>query len=216
MQDETRSAVDIEPDFPAETFALPPEAVEPTLDAEAFAFGQQTHQVVDAFFHLGFFYGEAPMVIPSEIAPGETLLGGGGGNSIAVSYEQGLVVAEAPVSPKHGSDLVDALEERFPGVAITHVVQSHFHQDHASGVRSLVAEGATAVVGNGASGFWNGVLSAGSTIRPDALASASVVPEVEEVALNGTFVRTPGCQRHDHRAPRERESTRRRHAGHGS
>ena len=189
VQDETRSAVAIEPSFPAGTFALPPEAVDPTLDVEAFAFGQQTHQVLDAFFNLGFYIAEESPVVTSKIGLGVTLLGGGGAaNSLAVGYDQGLVVLEAPGSPKHGSNLVATLEQAFPDVAITHLVQSHYHQDHAAGVRSFVAAGATAVVGNGASGFWEGVLSAESTIRPDALAGVGVVPNVEEVPLDGTFV----------------------------
>lgn len=187
VHDETRTAVEIGPDFPAGTFDLPPEAVDPTLDADAFAFGQQTHQVQDAFFNLGFFYGEESPVTPSEIVPGVTLLGSSTGNSIAVSYERGLLLVEAPGSPKHGSNLVDAVEATFPGVAISHVVQSHFHQDHAAGVRSLVAAGARAIVGNGVSGFWDDVLTSESTIRPDALAAAGVVPDVEEVPLDGAF-----------------------------
>ena len=188
VQDETRSAVELEPSFPAEVFALPPEAVDPTLNAEAFAFGQQTHQVLDAFFNLCCYIGEESPVVTSEIALGLTLLGGGAANSLAVRYDQGLVVLEAPASPKHGSNLVATLAEAFPAIAITHLVQSHHHQDHAAGVRSFVAAGTTAVVGNGASGFWDGVLSAESTIRPDALASASVVPNVQEVPLDGTVV----------------------------
>ena len=189
VQDEARLAVTIGSSFPAGTFALPPEAVDPTLDAEALAFGQQTHQVLDAFFNLGFFIQEAPPVVTSEVAPGVTLLGGGGAaSSLAVAYDQGLVVFEAPASPKHGSNLVATLDRAFPGLAITHLVQSHYHQDHAAGVRSFAAAGATAVVGNGVSGFWDGVLSATSTIRPDALAGAGVVPKVEEIPLDGTFV----------------------------
>lgn len=188
VQDETRSALTIEPRVPAETFALPTAVEDPMLDAEAFDFGQRTYQVLDAFFHLGTYVGEASPVATSEIASGLTLLTSGAANSLAVAYDQGLVVLEAPASPAHGSNLVAALEKVFPDVAVTHLVQSHHHQDHAAGLRSFVAAGATVVVGHGVRQFWKDVFSASSTIRPDALAGASVVPNIEEVPLDGTFL----------------------------
>ena len=58
VPDERRTSVEIEPSFAADTFDLPAEAVDPMLDAEAFLFGQTTHQVSEAFFHLGFTYAE--------------------------------------------------------------------------------------------------------------------------------------------------------------
>ena len=122
----------------------------------------------------------------TQITPNITLVGTLA-NTVLINYDQGLVLLEAPATPAHGTALVDAAATAFPGLDITHVVQSHHHQDHASGVRSVVAAGATAVVGNGVADFWDGVLSAPSTIRPDALSSAGVVPDIEEVPLDGTF-----------------------------
>lgn len=185
--DETRTAVEIEPDLPGDNFELPPEAVDPTLDAGAHEFGQQTHQAVEGFFHLGFPYLESPAFSSSQIVPGVTLLASGV-NSVAISYDGGLVVLEAPNTPAYGSELIDSLALTFPGLAITHIVQSHHHQDHSSAVRSFVAEGATLVVGDGAGAFWDGILSAESTIRPDALADVDVTPDIQELVEDGTFV----------------------------
>lgn len=55
-------------------------------------------------------------------------------------------------------------------------------------MRSVVAAGATAVVGKGAADFWETVLIAPSTLRPDSLAEADVTPVLEEVPADGTYV----------------------------
>ncbi len=186
VHEETRTGVEIEPALPADVFDLPPPADNPTVDAAAFEFGQQTHQALEAFFSLAFLVTEEPAFMTEQIVPGITLVGSGA-NSVIVSYDQGLVMLEAPATPAYGTAVVDAAAATFPGLPITHVIQSHHHQDHAAGVRSVVAAGATPVVGNGVADFWNEILTAESTIRPDELASAPVVPEIEEVALDGTF-----------------------------
>ena len=187
VHQETRLAVELEPSLPDDHFDLPPEADPTAFDAEAFAFGQQTHHVVEAFFSLGFFYEPQGGFVPTELAPGLTLLASGA-NTVVIDNDEGLVVLEAPTTPAHGTDIVDAINQLFPGDPITHVVQSHHHVDHASGVRSLVAAGATVVVGNGGGDFWDDVLSAESSIRPDALVSSGVTGVVEELGSEASFI----------------------------
>ena len=186
--EERRTSVTIEPDFAADTFQLPPEAIDPKLDNAAFSFGQTTHQVSEAFFHLGFPYVEEASTETTELSPGVVLLGDGAANSLAVEHEGGLVLLEAPQAPKHGSNLVAALAAAFPDQPITHIVQSHYHQDHGAGVRSIVAAGATVVIASDVRPFWDGVLSASSTIRPDALSTVDVTPSFEEIPKDGTYV----------------------------
>ena len=189
VHEETRSAVESDPSFPDDHFDLPPEADPTAFDAEAFAFGEQTHHIVEAFFNTGFdFYDPQPgLAPPAELAPGVALLASGA-NTLVIGHDNGLVVLEAPFSPAHGTDVVDAIGQQFPGDPITHVIPSHHHMDHTSGVRSLVAAGATAVVGNGVGDLWNDVLSAESTIRPDALAGSGPTGVVQELDFEGSFV----------------------------
>lgn len=188
VHDEIRTAVVVEPELDAETFTLPPEADGAALDADAYAFGQHSHQVLTGFFTLGFPYDAEPGLLPtSGIAPGVTLLPSSA-NTLVVSYDQGLVVVEAPATPAHGTAIVEYIEGTFVGDDITHVVQSHHHQDHAAGVRSLVAAGAIAVVGNGVADFWDEVFLAESTIRPDALADSKLIPEIVELSLDGASI----------------------------
>jgi len=187
VQDESRVSVIINSEFTDSTFDLPNTTDEQQVDELALSFGEQSHQVVNAFFNMGFAYTELPAISVSEIVPGVQLLSGGMANSLAIGYQGNVVVLEAPASPAHGDNLITEIQSLFPGREITHVIQSHHHEDHAGGVRSLVASGATAVVGNGVGEFWNNVISAPSTIRPDSLSTTSSAAEIEEIALNGTF-----------------------------
>lgn len=54
--------------------------------------------------------------------------------SMFMTYEDGVVVVDAP--PPYASRITSALAE-VTDKPITHVVYSHFHQDHIGGVRSL-------------------------------------------------------------------------------
>ncbi len=190
VQEETRSAINTNPNFDTGVFDLPATADNPMVDETALSFGEQSHQCVEAFFQMGFQYSERPEIAISEIVPGISLLSGAMANSLAVSYNDGVIVLEAPASPKHGDNLIAEISTLFPNKSITHIIQSHHHKDHAAGVRSFVASGATLVVGHGIGNFWrNEILTAQSTIRPDNLSTMnSALGEVEEIDANGTFV----------------------------
>jgi glyoxylase-like metal-dependent hydrolase (beta-lactamase superfamily II) len=188
LWEETRTSVELEPTLPDDHFALSAEVDMSAVDAELLAYGELTSALQEAFSGgLGFNYAPVAGLAPAaELAPGLTLLGSGA-NTLLVETTDGIIVIEAPTSPDHGSAIVSATNELFPDSPITHIIQSHDDVDHASGVRSLVAAGATAVVGNGAADFWAQVLSAESTISPDALAAAGVTGVVEELEAGGSL-----------------------------
>ncbi len=187
LWEETRTGVELNPSFPADHFELPDEADSPTFDPVDAQFGLQSSALVEGFFSIGFSYEPQPGLAPAvELLPGVWLLVSGA-NSLAVEHDGGVVAVEAPASPEHGDQLVGAINALVPDQPITHIVQSHHHVDHSAGLRSLVAAGATAVVGNGVGEFWNDVLSAPSTIRPDSLSMAGVTPTVVELGEGGSY-----------------------------
>lgn len=188
MIEETRTGFQLEPKLGEGYFDLPPEAGRPAVNDTELTYGRQTEQTVDAFFHLGFAFPEQPPFQSLPLAPGVTLLAGQT-NIVVVSYDEGLIVLEAPITPAHGVNVLDTLALEFPGSAVTHIIQSHHHQDHAGGARSFVAEGATLVVGAGVASFWEETLDAPSTVRPDQLSQTDVTPVIEEIPDGGTFSR---------------------------
>lgn len=188
LHDEVRSAVVLEPtDLPDSAFVLPEEAQDSPVDTDALDFGRQSHHVVQAFFAIVFGYELGGATEVAELSPGVTLFGAGA-NSMAIDVDGGLVVLEAPLTPAHGSHIIEVLAEESPGVPITHLIQSHHHQDHAAGIRSFAAEGSTVVVGPGVRSHYDNVFAAPSTIRPDALSQTAIDPTIEEVPADGTFV----------------------------
>ena len=192
VQDEVRVAVNTSPKFDDGTFELPANVKNPIVDSEALAFGERNHQVINAFFSMGFKYNQSTEISQSEVVPGVTLLTNSMANSLVVRYQGGLIVLEAPATPVHGDNIIAELGRSHPGAAITHLIQSHHHEDHAGGLRSFVANGATAVVGHGVGEFWSRVFAAASTIQPDTLSVADVNPVIEEIPPGESFVLDDG------------------------
>lgn len=100
----------------------------------------------------------------------------------------GLILFEAPLAESRCNALLAWIGDAFPGAKVSHVVVSHIHVDHAACARTMVAQGATLFVGEGAEGLLPEVLAAASTVEPDALQASPVAdPPIELVAADGTF-----------------------------
>ena len=102
-----------------------------------------------------------------ELAPGVHQVQGGTHNSLVVEMSDHLVVIDAPVSDAQSLWLVGQTRARFPGKPIRWVALTHHHMDHTGGIRGLLAEGGTLVVGQGAGAHFRRVLEAPMTRNPD-------------------------------------------------
>ena len=102
-----------------------------------------------------------------EIAPGVHQVQGGSHNSLVVEMSDHLVVLDAPVTDAQSLWLVGQTRAKFPGKPIRWVALTHHHMDHAGGIRGLLAEGGTLVVGQGAGAHFRRVLEAPMTRNPD-------------------------------------------------
>src|SRR5262249_46414848 len=56
-----------------------------------------------------------------------------------------LIAYDAPVSPAESRAVIQKLREKVPDKPISHVVLSHFHNDHIGGVRAFAEAGAVMV-----------------------------------------------------------------------
>jgi len=102
-----------------------------------------------------------------EIAPGVHQVQGGTHNSLVVEMSDHLIVLDAPVTDAQSLWLVGQTRARFPGKPIRWLALTHHHMDHAGGLRGILAEGGTLVVGRGAGEHFRRVLSAPTTRNPD-------------------------------------------------
>src|SRR5262249_47706747 len=102
-----------------------------------------------------------------QLSPGVFQLVGGSHNSMVVEMSDHLIVVDAPVSDAQSMWLLNATKSQFSGKPIRWVVLTHHHMDHAGGVRGLLNDGATLVVGQGNYKHFNDVLRAPATRNPD-------------------------------------------------
>lgn len=69
-----------------------------------------------------------------------------------------------------------------PGKPLCYVVSSHQHFDHAGGLRTAVAEGATLITSANAKPWWDKTMANANRLRPDALARSGRNASVEGIS----------------------------------
>lgn len=106
--------------------------------------------LTDADFALDPMYKpfEAPGLEIAEVKPGLWEVANAGQGNYRVQFVEladRLVAYDAPVSPTEMRAVIKKLREKVPAKPISHVVLSHFHNDHVGGVRAFAEAGATLV-----------------------------------------------------------------------
>lgn len=74
------------------------------------------------------------------------------------------------------------IKEQVPGKPIRYVVLSHFHGDHAGGLRAFIAEGATIITTSAASDIYERAVRRPHTLHPDRLRGSARRPQFEIVS----------------------------------
>ena len=80
-----------------------------------------------------------------------------------------ILVVESPGGDAASRFAIDQIKKTIPGKAIRYIVPTHHHDDHAGGLRTYIAEGATVVAIPGEKGFFEQIAKSVFTIDPDAL-----------------------------------------------
>ena len=129
-----------------------------------------------------------------EIAPGVHQIQGGTHNSLVVEMSDHLIVMDAPVTDAQSLWLVGQTRARFPGKPIRFLVLTHHHMDHSGGLRGILAEGGTLVVGQGAGAHFRRVLAAPMTRNPDLPARSFHMTPILEVPESHVMTDSTGRQ----------------------
>ena len=115
----------------------------------------------------------APVVVKSQkLADGVWFMGGGTHNSVLVEYPTYLVMIDGPNGDARSLAVMDEAKKLVPGKPIKYLVNSHNHFDHAGGVRTYVAEGATIITADINKPFYEKVWQAPHTLVPDELSKS--------------------------------------------
>jgi glyoxylase-like metal-dependent hydrolase (beta-lactamase superfamily II) len=185
------SSVEVNPSFEATTFDFPG-GVTPAFNQELYDRGLLSHQWYYLLDSVGLpFNGIDTAITPKELAPGVLQLVGGSHHSFLIEQASGVVLVDAPFHEDRGKALSQFIATTVPGKALTHVVASHFHEDHVSGIREVLGNspGAQLVVHESTEEAWQSILTAPSTLREDALAKAPravtilTVPDAAQLTL---------------------------------
>ncbi len=166
--DETRRDAEARPDFPDGTFDIGVDVDETPFSEDDYEIGRLGHHWNQAWSALGIPL--EPIVrtmTPQPITDGVFLVTGGVHNTLVVAQETGVVVVDGPVGPEQGKGIAEFIAEAFPGKPISHVIPSHFHQDHTASVRELAGAGAEVLVPSAMKAYWTDLLARSSKLIPD-------------------------------------------------
>lgn len=110
--------------------------------------------------------------------------------SVAVAFEEFTMVIDGLQSDARVEQLIETVEEAFPGKPIHYVLSTHSHFDHASGLRQFAALGATIITHAMNVDFFRDALSTPRTLRPDSSQPESVPLRLQ--GIEGRFVISDG------------------------
>lgn len=126
-------------------------------------------------------------VTADEVAPGVWFLAGQSHHSVAVAFKDRAVLIEAPQSEARTLGVLAKVREVVPSVPLTHLVLSHHHFDHSTGLRAAIAGGLTVLTHPGNEAFVSAIAGRPFTRQPDTLARAPKPAAVEAAADGHTI-----------------------------
>ena len=115
----------------------------------------------------------------------------GGYNVLFVDFNDHIFVMEAPGNDRLSQQAIEQIKKTIPGKPIKYVAVTHHHDDHAGGVRTYMAEGATLIVTPGEEAFFKKVSAVRFNATPDTLTRNPREPKFEPIQ-NGKRVLTDG------------------------
>ena len=148
-----RSLVEVNPSQDAHYFS-PPTGVVYKHDEAASTRGKFVSQTIRMFTLAG---AARPELNSIELESGVDLVYAlpiDGVYTMVVEQENGVVVIEPGMNDLKGEEIIKWIGSRYPGKPVTHLIASHHHNDHGGGIRPYVASGATLVVHETATEFY--------------------------------------------------------------
>ena len=186
-----RTNVVVNPDFPADAFALPDEP-RTEVDQAAAERGAISSQYVTRWHAMGVPFGDQDQTLVAATAvaddPDVQHLTGGSHHSLAIRLGDGIVVVEPPLNQARSKAVLNKLDELWPGLPVSHLILTHHHFDHMGGIRTYAAAGVTIVTSELNSAFVEEALASSHALVPDQLSDvASPAWRIEAVPADGEF-----------------------------
>ncbi len=126
-------------------------------------------------------------ITADKAADGVWFMAGGSHNSVAIEMKDHMMVVESPLFDGRAAPMLAEVKKLANGKPIRYVVNSHHHFDHAGGLRTAIAEGATLVTSELARPFYERVFANPNRINPDAMEKSGRKAAVTGVSGLRTF-----------------------------
>ncbi len=138
---------------------------------------------------------EVPALVSSAVervsadraANGVWFLAGGSHNSVAIEMKDHLMVVEAPLYDGRSGPVLAEARKLGNGKPVRYVINSHHHFDHAGGLRTAIAEGATLVTSELARPYYEKTFANPNRISPDLMEKSGRKASVTGVDGKRTF-----------------------------
>jgi len=101
--------------------------------------------------------------------------------ALAVDMRDGIVIIEGPQSEARATAVIAEARKDIPNKPIKYVINTHGHFDHAGGLRTFVAEGATIITHQANKGYYEKIFALPHTLNPDKLAQNKAKVNVETI-----------------------------------
>ena len=98
-----------------------------------------------------------------------------------MDFKDHIAIVEAGQNEARGLAVIAEAKKLIPNKPVKYVVNTHSHIDHSSGLRAVVAEGATILTHQVNKAYLEKTLSAPHTLNPDKAQQAGKKPVVEAV-----------------------------------
>ncbi len=123
--------------------------------------------------------GGAPPQVESEKLGDGMYLVLGGYAAVVADFKNYIVVIEGPQSEARALAIIAEAKKLVPNKPIKYVVNTHVHFDHASGLRTFVAEGATIITHQMNKAYYAKAFATPNTLNPGKLEEAKKKPKFE-------------------------------------
>lgn len=126
------------------------------------------------------------VLIPEKISDGVWIVPGNT-KSVVIELRDYVVVVEAPETEARSLAVIDAIRKTISRKPIRYVINTHTHFDHAGGLRTYAAEGATVVTQAANIPYYQEIWSNPRLIAPDRLAKSGRTATFDGIIGSRTY-----------------------------
>ena len=130
-------------------------------------------------------------VTAEELAPGVWNLAAGY-NSLLIEFPSYTAVVEAARNDQTALAVIKKAREMVPDKPLQYLINTHYHSDHAGGIRAAVAEGLTVITHEIYRAYFEEVVARPHTVITDHLADNPQPLQIETVSGDGPYELTDG------------------------